>query len=376
MDERRKAIEALEKEKRKNADALDLLFEQFGETLFRRLAAAGEGEPEETGTAPKPPAACVDEYFRRIGEIADSESLIKNIEADILRFRELGEKIESKEREKGERAGELVHIRGKLGKLVLEDPSCADFARPFRGEADALVSKVQSLENRLTELGEGEKGNVLIWIGKSAQGMVLRSFLARAEDNLERLYQSAGEQFCAAPPGHADGDSANVGQNNEIGILIADIEKKQELSQEIDRGLSELREERRKIGEEFGGEGGAAKKIQSLKVRIGQEGEALKALYRRAGYEAVSAGEAVSTGDRQTLESIKTLGEGIAENEREIEKLKASLEIDEEKAEIKKLNLSIEDRRNRIAAAKEDIAKFEAIIKKAEDHIGELQKIL
>ncbi|MDR2134206.1 MAG: hypothetical protein LBP27_03795, partial [Treponema sp.] len=290
MDERRKAIDALEKKRRESTDALNLLFEQFGGTLFRRLAAAGEGEAD--AAAPELPAAWADEYFRRTGEISDSESLIKNIEADILRFRELEEKIESKEREKGERAGELAELRGKLGKLVLESPSWEIFARPFQEEAGTLVSKVQSLEDRLAGLGEGEKGNVLTWIGKSAQGLVLRSFLAKAKDNLERLYRNAGEQFYAVLRGQAEGDSADAGQNDEIGILVAEIEKKREFSQGLDRGLSELREERRKIGEGFGGESGAAKKIQSLRARAGQEKEALKALYRRAGDGAASAASA------------------------------------------------------------------------------------
>ncbi|MDR2134430.1 MAG: hypothetical protein LBP27_04920, partial [Treponema sp.] len=85
---------------------------------------------------------------------------------------------------------------------------------------------------------------------------------------------------------------------------------------------------------------------------------------------------AASAEDGQILEGIKSLRDGIAENEREIEKLKASLEIDVEKAEIKKLGLSIEDRRNRIAAAERDIAEFEDLIKMAEERIGELKKIL
>ena len=149
-------------------------------------------------TADKPPEyedADIIEYRRLQKEITDSTSDIHSVEEQIRRLRELEEEIELKEREYREREKELAGIYCRLGKALLEDTTdaYADFSAPFREQAVALIAKTESLESRIAELDQKEKSNVFVWIGKGAQGLVLRSFLTKALENQEQLYRNAGE---------------------------------------------------------------------------------------------------------------------------------------------------------------------------------------
>jgi predicted RNase H-like nuclease (RuvC/YqgF family) len=73
---------------------------------------------------------------------------------------------------------------------------------------------------------------------------------------------------------------------------------------------------------------------------------------------------------------IKLLREAIKEADVHIEKLKAAIAIDEEKAEIGKLKTGIEGQRRKIEAAEESIADMEKHIGESSARIEELQKIV
>lgn len=412
MDERKKQIEDLEKSKRENLVTLDSLLERFGESLLGR---AGEGA--EKGGAFEDLA----EYRRLQQEIAASEEAIKTVEDQIRRFRELEEKIELKEQEDGRQAKELAGVYGKLGKALLDasvstgttaftdttafagtaasadttafagDASgvYTDFTAPFREQAEALVIKVRSLEERVAELDQKEGNNVFAWIGKSAQGLVLRSFLTKAQDSLEQLYRNVGERYS-----RRDNFSAGAAANeSSIAGYIAEIEKVRSVARLLTEELIELREEKRGISETFGAEGSPLKQIQTLKTNIARIKEELRILYRRFGAEAASVGSAetasvlrqerkqfidtlITVDDRETLDSTADLSRSIHDNEQAIEKLRASLAIDDEKAKIEKCLKLIEDKKARIAEAEKNIAEFEESIKDSEKYIEELQKLL
>jgi ATP phosphoribosyltransferase regulatory subunit HisZ len=76
----------------------------------------------------------------------------------------------------------------KLGKALLENSAYDNYTSLFREQADALAAKLESLETRIGELDNKEGGNVFSWIGKSAQGLVLRSFLSKAQESQEQHY--------------------------------------------------------------------------------------------------------------------------------------------------------------------------------------------
>ncbi|MDR1574757.1 MAG: hypothetical protein LBS37_02020 [Treponema sp.] len=377
MDDRKKQIEELEKTKRENAAALDSLLERFGESLLSRL---GEQEPDVDGAV----SGEETEYRRLRKEIADSEAAILNAEEMIRRLKELEEQIELKEREDGERAKNLAGVYARLGKALFGlagDGAYGEYTAPSREQAEALVTKIRSLEERLTELEQKEGSNVFAWIGKGAQGLVVRSFLIKARDNLEQLYRSTGERcsrrdnpaYGAVPP--------------EITGLLTEIEQSREAARSLSADLAKLREERRGISERFGAEGGPLKHIQTLKNRIASAREELRVLYRLFGARAASLKEAegadrslvdaLITGDDSSfLDEAGRINRATEDAVVAIEKLRASIAIDDEQAKIEKYRKLIERKRDRIAEAEKDIAEFNGSIHEAEKYIVELRKLL
>jgi predicted nucleic acid-binding Zn-ribbon protein len=379
MDDRKKQIEELEQSRRENQAALDSLLERLGENLLSR---AGESGVENT-----------EEYRRLKKEIADSEDSIKTVEEQIRRFRELEERISAKEQEDSAHSKELAGIYSRLGKTLFEENSdvYAVFTGPFREQAEALVVKARSLEDRLAELEQKEGSNVFTWIGKSAQGLVLRSFLTKTQENLEQLYRSAGERYSR------DDARLETPAEGPAAFLLDELEQARNRAKSLSEDLVKLREEKRRISENFGAEGSPVKQIQTLKNNIAHVRDNLRILYRRFGAEASSiigpAPEGVDLSeqarerkgfinalidddDRNILNEAARINSAIRDNERTIEKLRASLAIDEEKAKIEKCRRLIEDKRKRIAEAEKDIADFEESIKDSEKYIEELQKIL
>jgi hypothetical protein len=399
MDERKKQIEELEKNRRESLAALDSLFERIGEELFSRVEDAPPAEGTEAcrdAFAALPEAV---EYRRLRREIVDSEVAIKTVEEQIRRFRELEERIEHKEQENAEYAKKLAGVYARLGKKLLDNAAYQDFAASFREQTDALVTKVRSLEERVSELEQKDGSNVFAWIGKSAQGLVLRSFLTKAQDNLEQLYRNAGESYVRQnnlPPEAAGGAAGDVVE------LIAEVEKARGISRALSEELVKLREERREISGTFGAEGSPLKQIQTLKNNITRVKDDLRVLYRGFGAEAAAAGSPADSpfpaandgmdergrerkqcidalaaaGNRELPEDAARLSRSICETEAATAKLRASLAVDDEQAKIEKYRRLIEDRKAQIAEAENYIAEAEDGIKSSEKYIGELQKLL
>jgi chromosome segregation ATPase len=368
MDERRKTIRELEDKKRANQESINLMLADLGEILLSRIG----GEEVPAGGSLEFPLA---EYRRLLGEIAGSEELIRRIEEDTARLRKLEEEIQRKEQQSSGYLRDISAAHIKLGELLLEDPQFEDFASGYSQQAGALISKIRSLEERL-ESFEGKNGaNVFAWIGKSAQTMVLSSFLAKTQDNLRRLYASAGEKFFQTRSAEARG-------RGEAGALIAEIDDQRKLSTELSSELVLLRGERRKIGESFGSEGSPVKQIQGQEKHIRHVREELRSLYLVFGEKAADLRlrnefkPLLEPGDLAILERAGEIREIIDNIEDQIEKLKASLAIDDEKAEIEKLRGSIGEHRQRIAAGEKAIAGLEARIAESDRRIEELNRFL
>jgi hypothetical protein len=396
MDTRKKQIGELEQQKRELVVSLDALLVRLGEALLDRAA----------GSAKKNSSAFEElDVFKQLkSDIAGSETAIQAVEEQIRRFRELEESIETKEQEESAGTKELALVYGKLGKLLLDEGtlasagsgspaigdspagiSVADFCAPYRDQADALLTKVLSLEERLGGLEDREGGNVFTWIGKNAQGLVLRSFLIKAQENLEQLRRNVGERYSRRDMGNGPLLQSPNSEVSTIGELCADIERRRTAANALLQDLTDLKEERRTISGSFNAEGGPLKQIQTLKKHIDHVRDELKALYRRIGGEAALAEGAerrkiidslLTREDKENLDAAAQNNQMIRENEKAIEKLQASLAIDEEKEKIEKYRKMIQEKRDKITQAENSIMEFEESIRVSEANIEKLKNLL
>jgi chromosome segregation ATPase len=371
MDERKKTIRELEEKKREDQNAIDLILENLGRTLLSRIAGSSGAAGAAEGRSSSEDVA---EYRRILKEIADAEDYIRSIEADSLRLKELEEGILRKELDNSEQVKALSRLYTRLGELLVEDAAFSGFTGSFRRQIETLVPKIRSLEDRLGDLEDGNQDNVFTWIGKSAQGMVIRSFLGKNQGNLQRIYTAVGEKFSASG---LEEPILNPG----ILSVLGEIEGSRKTILGLNSALNELRNERRKIGDSFGAEGGPVKRIQSLERHIAHSREQIRSLYLRYGGRIAGGGSEdefaslLTPEDTLALDDIKQLREIIEENDKSIEKLKASLAIDAERAEIDRMQKSIEAHKQRIAASNEAIADLKRHIGESNRRIQELMEI-
>lgn len=354
MDERKRTVRNLEEKRREDLAALNKLLETLG------AAAIAEAETGMSGQ--ELTSEYLTEYREITREIEDAEEAVRSVERDITRIKQVEETIRRKEQEYAGRNGELADRYARLGERLLGSEAREEFALPFRQQLDALLPKIQSLEERLNVLEEKGDSNVFAWIGKSAQGMVLRSFLGKNQGNLRRIYQDAGERFILSSPEEQPG----------LEPEREEIEGQRRLQEALGQELNRLREECRGIGDSFGADGGPGRKIQSLERRILLARERLRELYLRCGGRLEAAGENAS-GEGQ-MEKIRILRKTIAGYERQIEQLNAALGIDEAEAEIAKLERAISAQRARIAASETTIDQYARKIDGAKERILELSK--
>jgi chromosome segregation ATPase len=381
MDYRKKNITELEHKKQETLHSLDLILEDFGRRLMERMAGAGISPEAHLLSAD------AEEYRRLQNEAADSEGLIKSIEKNSLRLQGIDEDIEQKE---GQRAAVLKELSGlycQTGKLVLENPQHGEAASSFRQQADSLISRVESLETRLVELEANNGANVFSWVGKSARALVTRSQLAKAQNDLAGIYEAAGDEFARSAPGiPASPEDASSGEiPAEQSGLLENVENIKGQARVLEEELAKLREERREINGAFNAAGGPVRHIRDLEKQKNRIKQELTALYRRFGEEAAnSAGARTGSAgrkrfasllhddDKQTLEKIGVSRKTAEEYDGEIEKLKASLAMDEQKAEILRLEKAVAEQHGRIAAAEDAIAGYKRKIENAKARIEEL----
>jgi prefoldin subunit 5 len=372
MDDRKKRIDELEREKQEARAALDALLENFGESLYSRTKDMQVNFDD------------IGHYKEYLNNITATNTAIGKVEEKNRRYKELEDTIDFKEREEKERLREVALIYRKLGKALLENSVYNDFTISFREQADALSSKLESLENRIMELEAKEGGNVFTWIGKSAQGLVLKSFLSKAQESQEQLYHNVGERYSNRESGREEGVT-----EGEIAALKGEIDKMLEVSRAAMNELSSLKDERRMISAGFGLDGNPQKQIQNLKNRISEIRENLRNLYRTFGAQAAGIMDAEILPERKyfidtivTAEDSEIIGRAVKMNQTVIEyetnigKLSASLAIDEENAKIEKYQKSIEDKNNRIDELKRAINDLEENVRDSQAYIQELKKKL
>lgn len=356
MDKRKKAIKDLEDRKKADLASADALLVQAGEALLARMQ---DGAPE---------------YRLLTQDIYDSGEGIKAAQADIARLKQLEDGIRKKEQDGSGLGREIFLLYTRLGELVLQDPDFGEFAGPYRAQAETILTKIQSLEGRIEVLGEREDQNVFAWIGKGAQGMVLRSFLGRNKTNLQRIFNAAGEKFAQDAPEEASG-------NASVQEALGKINGSREAQAAVQAEIAALKEERRRITASFAPDGGPSRKIPALERHIAEGKEQLRALFLRHGALAFESPErpeyaaVLESADRLLLDQAAALKSSAAENELRAEKLKASLAIDEEKAGISRMERLIADHRRRIAESEKNIQELDGRIGEAKKRIEDLAKI-
>ncbi|MCL2600524.1 MAG: hypothetical protein FWD88_05025 [Treponema sp.] len=385
MDDRKRQINEAEHRKKEQTTLLDALLTRLGEVIFERT---GDSLLEDVSAFAELAA-----YRRFRNDIASSQDSIQVAEEQMRRFKELEENIAAKEREENLCSKELAGLYGKLGKLLLEEATRGnsdsrayeDFCLPYRSQADELLNKVESLEDRLAGLEHREKGNVFTWIGKSAQSLVLRSFLGKAQDSLEQLRRTVGERFSRRNSRSLFPETA------AIDTMCDELEHKRSEIQFISQELASLKDEKRNISDSFSAEGGPVRHIQTLKNHIANVQNELKILYKRIGTEAALSEDQDSDAtderrlvlqsyirpeDQGDLDSAARMSQTIRDCDTVIEKLKASLGIDEEKAKIEKYRRMIQEKRDKIAQAERNILELDGAILASEASIEKLQHLL
>jgi chromosome segregation ATPase len=154
------------------------------------------------------------------------------------------------------------------------------------------------------------------------------------------------------------------------------------ISSELDGELGLLKAERRKIGETFGVEGNPVKRIQGLEKHIAHIQGELKGVFRRYGGYALEPAlkkvfdPLLKEEDLLALDKMASMRELIRDAENQIEKLRASLAIDDERDSIAKAEKAIAGERQRIASAEKAIARYMVEIDESMARIKELSKDL
>jgi chromosome segregation ATPase len=357
MDDRKRTIREYEDKKREALDSIEVMLENLGASLL----SLSEQDVNS-------------DYGRLNRDINDSEVYIAAIEEDIARLKAVEEDILRKDQEIAARSKDLSLLYTRLGESVLEEGDCIDAIKPYQGQAETLYSRIKSLEERLDQLEDRSDGNVFTWIGKNTQGVVLRSFLGKSRGNLQKIYAVAGEKYSQFV-------SAETETVSSTRSLLKEIDSLKKEAAVLSSGLASLKEERRRINDAFIPDGGPTKKIQVLERHIAHAREELQGVFLRYGREIEDADSPSSLppmGETETqlLEDIRKNRQVIREYDREIEKLKASLAIDEEKAAIAKMEKAIKDHEGRIRAGEEAIASLTSQIRAANIRIEELTKVL
>ena len=374
MDDRRRTLRELEIRKNADIDSRNRLLESLGEALIQRTE---EDEPFSGSSADGPARELAAEYRELQKEIADCTANIGKLEEDALKIRDLEKEIASREEEHSRLTKELIEVCTWLGKELLESEleDFEEFSAFYRDQEETLLLKISEHEQKIQELSDKE-GGVFSWLGKNAQMAVSRALLSKNRSSLLKLYRSAGEQFLSIEPAQALVDTDQTKENNlESALKASQIKSNMSL---LSKNLAALRDERRELGDAFGIEGNPARRIEGLEKRIAFVKEAFPGLYLRLGTLAATGSLAsiMKEEDQAILEKAEIYKTEIAKGELAIEKIKASITIDNEKAEIEKMKRAIANQQQKIANANDAILELEKQIASTEQHIEELTTFL
>ncbi|MDR1232064.1 MAG: hypothetical protein LBK61_11790 [Spirochaetaceae bacterium] len=359
MDERTKSILAIEQKMAGETVRIEGWLRELGRLLLER---SRDSSIASTQTA----------YDRINDDIARLEEAVRQIDRDTERMNEIDNKIVDEERLNGEVRRQLTAISPNLGKLITEDEYFSTFSAPYRTQLDAIQQKIDSLNGRLTGLDEKGNANVFEWLGRSAQGLVAKSALAKAEASRERVYAEAGAEFIRDQPTDVQTGST------ELDALFTVAGALKHEYDERDVQVAALKKEKQEIISSFGRDGNANRKRAEIRHQMEQLNRELGDLCLRLGKQvedpsARPAFEGLLDSEMtRILEDVARCREMVKDYEDQTVRLKVSLEIDEERAEVERLSKLNAVQRQRIAAAEEIIIQQDKRIAEANKRIADL----
>jgi len=365
MDDRKSVIKELEEKKKTLTESKNRLIQGLGESLLQRI-----GEAEPFADVSSGPGAVLADYRRMKKEIAESNENIKSLELDIVRLKELEERISAIESEQSLLKEEQAQLQIRIGMVILKAPNSNDISAPLKNQEETLLEKISEHEKVLEELEE-QGGGIFGWLGKNARTAVEKALLSKNRSDLEKIYLRAGIEYLSkSMPELSDEDAAK------------DAEKANALKERmssLNEELLSLKEERRKLGGGFGIDSYPSQRIKSIEKRIAQTTKEFPAVYFRLGSLAAASGgketfaSFMNGDDPAVLEKVEALSAQIAGEELSIRKVNAAIRIDEEKAEIERLKRAIAAQQQKITAAEDAITDIEGQISDTEQHITELE---
>jgi chromosome segregation ATPase len=373
MDERTKSILAIEKKKADESSRIDGCLRGLGRLLL-------EG-PEDSRIAVEQSA-----YGRINDETARLAEAVRRIDRDVERINEIDNTIADEERVNSEVRGRLTAIYPNVGRLVaeaaatveaatsVEDGRFTPFFAPYKTEIDVIRQKMDSLNERLAEMDEKDPPNILMRLGQSVRHLAIKSQLAKTEASRKQLYAKMGAEF--AYNRLTDGQAV-TGELEELCTSASLLKSEYD---ERDMRVFALKEEKRAIRSTFGREGNENRKRTEIRRQTEQLNRDLNDLYLRLGRKAEDLAarhmfqSLFNDETERILQDIARYREIVRDYEDQTDKLKVSLEIDEERADVEKLTKSIAVQRQRIAAAEEIIARHNKRIADATKRIAGLMQ--
>jgi hypothetical protein len=363
MDERKKTLGDLEAGKHEKQHAGDVLLRALGGRLAERARNAA--------ALPLDIQKDIAAYQSAAENIAAAEEGIRQVGESVLRLREAEAEIEQREKEYRQRNTELDALYAVLGRLVLEDAALSASSPEKKAPYEILKAKIQETERSLNEIENRKNGTFFSWIGKTASGVMKKTALSKDRERLTRLSAEAGAAF-AAGEGNAGDNTEVSGKLNETAFMI-------KLTEELRARLSECKRGKDAITESFRPEGSAEKKSAAYTSRINSLREEQDAVCLRIGRRLAEGETALASymqpEDREALERAVEIKNAISDIDSRMEKLKASLAIDEERAVIEKKEKTIKELRFHIAQATSKIKTAEQEIGDSNKRIAEWMKV-
>jgi hypothetical protein len=380
MEDRKKIIRDLEARKTETQEAMYKLLGKLGESFLTRLEG-GEISPDilvSGSAAGGNPREIYDEKNKCLKEIADSQSAIKAIEANLSRLGDLEELIGRKERENSEKTREISQFYINIGKLVLGDPQFREFSAPFEPDLSDLSLRMDFQKKKLEELENTENG-FFYKLANGAKTMVAKSLLAKYQSGLEKLYRYAGEQFIIVP-GKSPEELNGLSLEGELGALTRQCEELRKFSTSLKEEIAGLKGERRECADLLEQGGNPTRRISDLEKYISRVHEDIQKIHCRFGSsirqpDLATAFSVHFSEDEKVLDDkIGSLEDLIVETDKKIEKTKLEIAIDNGKAEGEKLKEAVAEKERLIVGANEAIAGFNGKIAEAEKQLEELQE--
>jgi hypothetical protein len=381
MDERKNKLKELEDGKKSDLEARDRLFESLGEALILRI---GDEEPfeepfiEDSGSAP---GDVLKEYRKLRKEIADSEEIIYSLKAEADSLKKLDGEISAKEEKQSALKKELEEAHVQLGKALLLTLNNDELPESIKLEKERLLLKIEEQEGKLGKLEE-QKSGFFSSLGVNAQAAVYKTMLLKHRSDLERLYRKTGKKFSSDETAAPDSEAASGSPEGEAALTSGMVRELRTFLASLDSELSLLREERRKLIDSFGIEGSPSRRIHALEKHISHVKKDFAAIYLSLGSMAGDKNTKIAFApflreeDSSVFEKTDKLTSQIAKKDLAMEKINASIAIDNEMAEIEKLNKSILGQKKKITDAEEAIVEFEKIIADSQLRIEELKAFI